>query len=122
MAEGIQDTTLFYLRHGISHQRLKALSEDKESSLVMKWQRMMEIYLSTQVYVISGLGYSGDEKGLQDYTQHLAEFIQNKCDDDDRDMFKKVGQEIWRELLIEAFNLDADNIKSISIVDARNIM
>lgn len=60
MAEGIQDTTLFYLRNGVSHQRLKDLAlDDAKLPLVQKWQKMMEIYLSTQVYVLAGLGYSG---------------------------------------------------------------
>lgn len=122
IAEGIQDGTLFYLRNGISNQRLKALPKDQESSLVMKWQRMMEIYLSTQVYVISGLGYSGDEKGLESYTTKLAGFMTDKCDDEARETFKKVGAETWRELLCTAFDLDPDEIKPVTIVDARSIM
>ncbi|CAB9515141.1 expressed unknown protein [Seminavis robusta] len=122
VAESIQDTTLFYLRHGISNQRLLSLSNDTESPLVHKWQRMMEIYLSTQVFVISGLGYPGDERGLETYTRHLAEFMQHKCDDEERDSYKKVGQETWQELLATAFDLDTDNIQTLSIVDARNIM
>ena len=122
VAEAIQDTTLFYLRNGVSNQRLLALSKDKETPLVQKWQRMMEIYLSTQVYVISGLGYSGDEKGLENYTRHLAEFMTNKCSEEEREMYKKVGNETWKELLATAFGLDLDDIKPLSIVDARNIM
>ena len=121
-AEGIQDTTLFYLRNGISQQRLSALSKDTESSLTMKWQRMMEIYLSTQVFVISGLGYSGDEQGLQMYTHHLATFMADKCDEDERETYRKVGNETWRELLATAFDLDLDNIQSVNIADARNMM
>jgi hypothetical protein len=122
MAEGIQDTTLFYLRHGISNQRLVALSQDTETPVSTKWQRMMEIYLTTQVFVISGLGYPGTEKGLEAYTLHLAEYMQNKCDDDDKEMFRKVGNETWRELLAIAFQLETSELKSLSIVDARNIM
>ena len=122
IAEGIQDTTLYYLRHGVANQRLVALSEDKQTPVAMKWQRMMEIYLSTQVFVISGLGYPGTEKGLETYTMHLAQFMQKKCDDDDKEMFRKVGNETWRELLSVAFELDTANLKSLSIVDARNIM
>jgi hypothetical protein len=122
MAEGIQDATLFYLRHGISNQRLMALAKDTESPISSKWQRMMEIYLTTQVFVISGLGYPGTEKGLEAYTLHLAQFMQSKCDDEDKEMFRKVGNETWRELLAMSFQLDIANLKSLSIVDARNIM
>ena len=121
MAESIQDTTLFYLRYGISNQRLVALSQDDVSPLVEKWQRMMEIYLSTQVFVISGLGFSGDERGLQLYTQVLAQYMQT-CDEEVKETYRKVGSETWRELLCTAFDMDVDEIKSVSIVDARNIM
>lgn len=121
MAESIQDTTLFYLRHGISNQRLVALSQDQESPLVDKWQRMMEIYLSTQVFVISGLGFSGDETGLQLYTQVLSHYMQG-CNDEIKETYRKVGTETWRELLCTAFTMDLEEIKSIPIVDARNIM
>lgn len=121
-AEGIQDTTLFYLRNGVSEQRLIALSKDTESPLTMKWQRMMEIYLSTQVFVISGLGYTGDEQGLQMYTHHLATFMADKCDENERETYRKVGNETWRELLATAFDLDLDNIQPMNIADARNMM
>jgi hypothetical protein len=121
MAESIQDTTLFYLRHGISNQRLVALSKDQDSSLVEKWQRMMEIYLSTQVFVISGLGFTGDERGLQHYTQVLAQYMQT-CDEEIKDTYRRVGTETWRELLCTAFDMDVNEIQSISIVDARNLM
>lgn len=122
MADGIQDTTLFYLRNGISQQRLDMLAEDQESALVDKWQRMMEIYLSTQVFVISGLGYQGDEQGLQLYTHHLATFMADHCDDEEREMYRKVGNETWRELLATAFQLDLENIQSVTIADARDMM
>lgn len=121
MAENIQDTTLFYLRHGVSNQRLHALCKDTESPLVLKWQRMMEIYLSTQVFVISGLGYPGNEKGLEEYTRHLQQYIQS-CNDDTKEMYRKVGNETWRELLATAFDLNLEQIESLSIVEARNIM
>lgn len=82
----------------------------------------MEIYLTTQVFVISGLGYEGTENGLETYTRHLADFIQNKCDDDQKERFQKVGNKTWRQLLATAFDLDVDNMKPLLIVDARNIM
>ena len=97
------------------------LSKDTTSPLVDKWQRMMAIYLSTQVFVISGLGFSGDEQGLQLYTQVLAQYMQT-CDEEVKDTYRKVGTETWRELLCTAFNMDVSEIESISVVDARNIM
>lgn len=54
MAEGIQDATQFYVRHGISNQRLRAMAKDDQMPVVVKWQKMMEVFLTTQVHVIAG--------------------------------------------------------------------
>ena len=121
MAEGISDTTQFYVRHGVSKQRLQALSREEEMPAVTKWQKMMEIFLTTQVHVISGLGYSSDEKGLTQYAQDLAQCLQ-ETDDDMRDLFTEIRRDTWRELVAAAFDLQPDEMKALSIVDARNLM
>jgi hypothetical protein len=54
MAEGIADATQFYVRHGISNQRLRAMAKDDAMPVVVKWQKMMEVFLTTQVHVIAG--------------------------------------------------------------------
>lgn len=71
--------------------------------------------------MISGLGFSGDEQGLQLYTQVLAQYMQT-CDEEVKQSYRKVGTETWRELLCTAFDMDVNDIQDISIVDARNIM
>jgi hypothetical protein len=71
MAEGIADATHFYIQHGLSHRRLQKLAENKEIPVVSKWQKMMEIFLTTQVHVIAGLGYGASEHGLTQYVMKM---------------------------------------------------
>ena len=121
MAEGISNATQFYLRYGVSKQRLDALSRDTELSAVQKWQNMMEIFLTTQVHVIAGLGYESDERGLTKYAQDLSAYLQ-EADDDIRDLFTEIRRDTWRELVSAAFDLQPDDLRSVSIVEARNLM
>lgn len=48
MAIGIQDANQLFLKHGIGKQRLELLATDTDMPLVIKWQRMMQIYLGMQ--------------------------------------------------------------------------
>jgi hypothetical protein len=48
MAIGIQDANHLFLCHGVGNQRLELLAEDPNMPLVIKWQRMMQIYLGMQ--------------------------------------------------------------------------
>jgi hypothetical protein len=120
MAEGIVDATHFYIRHGISGQRLKILA-DLDLPVVVKWQKMMEIYLTTQVHVTAGLGYSPDDEGLNLYARHLAVCIQTS-DSTMKELFTEVRRDTWREVVGTTFHLDAKDIPVLSIVDARNLM
>jgi hypothetical protein len=121
MAEGIAETTKFYVRHGMPRQRLLALAADTETPVVQKWQRMMEIFLTTQVHVISGMGYSPDEQGLGQYAQALSRCIQDS-DDTMQELFQELRRDTWRELVATAFDLKVQDIPVLTIVDARNIM
>lgn len=49
MASGILDTTDFYCRHGISKQRFDQLAAAPQLPIIYKWQKMMEIYMTTQL-------------------------------------------------------------------------
>lgn len=121
MAEGIADATQFYVRHGVAKQRLESLSKQTDLPAVVKWQKMMEVFLTTQVHVIAGLGYSTDEQGLTKYAQDLAQCLQ-EADDTMRDLLTELRRDTWRELVSTAFELQLDQMKSLSIVDARNLM
>lgn len=129
MAKGIQTANHLILKHGVGRQRLELLSKESDSSmpLVIKWQRMMEIYLGAQLHVVASLGYQTDEQGIMMYTQQLAQFVGTKCDPSTQDEFRTKGRETWREMLIISFDLDKDMIaekygNELSIVDARNIV
>jgi hypothetical protein len=121
LAEGIANTTQFYIRHGISNQQLQKLATDPDMVAVAKWQKMMEIYLMTQVHVIASVGYPGDEQGLAQYAQDLATCIQS-CDETMRELFIEVRRDTWRELVATAFALDTTDIPTLDIVEARNLM
>ncbi len=125
MAEGIQNANHLILKYGVGGQRLKLLSHDETMPLVVKWQRMMEIYLGAQLHVIAALGYETNEHGIMMYTQQLGQFISGKCSPAQQDAFRAVGRETWRHMLVTAFDLDKTMIEErygeeMSIVDARN--
>jgi hypothetical protein len=121
VAEGIADATQFYVRHGVSRQRLQALAQESEVPAVVKWQKMMEVFLTTQVHVIAGLGYGADEQGLTQYAHDLAACLQ-ETDDTMRDVLSEIRRDTWRELVSTAFDLNVAELKTLSIVDARNLM
>lgn len=121
MAEGIASATQFYVRHGVAHQRLTKISQDDEMPAVIKWQKMMEVFLTTQVHVIVGLGYGANEQGLGQYAKDLAGVIES-ADDTMRELFSDVRRDTWRDLVSTCFKIDKDDIPTLSIVDARNLM
>lgn len=118
---GIQDATKLYIRNGIGNQRLLEVSKDTDSTLVTRWQKMMEAFLGTQVHILAGLGYSPDEKGLAFYNQQLAHFVQS-CSPEVQEQFRIKGRDTWRLVLSTAFDMDVDSFQELSIVEARNIM
>jgi hypothetical protein len=126
MAKGIQTANHLILKYGVGRQRLKLLSKDNDMPLVIKWQRMMEVYLGAQLHVVAALGYSTDESGIMMYTQQLGQFVGTKCTQDQQEEFRTVGRETWREMLTVAFDLDEELCEKygneLSIVDARNIV
>lgn len=123
MAEGILDLTQFYIRFGISNQRLHALAlEPSSMPVVERWQSMMEIYVATQLHVIAGLGYPPNEQGLTMFAQHLTMFIQQEADETMRELHTELRRDTWREIVATVFQLDVKDIPILSIVDARNLM
>lgn len=120
MAEGISDATQFYVKHGISNQRLIALREENVP-VVLRWQKMMEIFLATQVHVIAGLGYTPDEKGLTKYANDLAQCLQT-IDPTLQELFAEARRDTWRNLVATAFGLKPEDIPRLEIVQAREVM
>lgn len=120
MAEGIAETTHFYLRCGLSHRRLQALS-GQDMPVVEKWQKMMEIFLTTQVHVIAGMGYASNEEGLTQYAHDLASCLESS-DETMRALLVDTRRDTWRSLVATCFGINPDEIPVIEIVEARNLM
>jgi hypothetical protein len=120
MAQGIADITHFYVQHGLSNRRLKALAK-KDVSVVEKWQKMMEIFLTTQVHVIAGMGYGASEQGLTQYAKDLASCL-SSVDIEASEELRDIRRDTWRTLVATSFDLELEEIPTLSIVDARNLM
>jgi hypothetical protein len=121
MARGVQSSTSLFIKHGIGRQRLREIAADKESPLVTKWQRCMEAFLGTQLHVLAGLGYSPDEKGINEYNQQLA-FLMQDLTPDAQEEIRVQGRDLWRSVLSTAFGVNMKETEELSIVDARNMM
>lgn len=126
MAMGIQKAMQLFVRYGIGASRLKEIGNDKNKSpetLVNRWQKMMEIFVSVQIHVLTGLGYSPDQNGITLYNQHMLNLRQT-MDPTDEEKLRLLSRDIWRETLTFAFNIPIESIENnqLSIVDARNIM
>jgi hypothetical protein len=127
IAYGIQNTNELFIRHGIARRKLEDLAKHAGNvdTLVERWQKMMEAFLSTQVHVLAGLGYHPSEVGLETYNRQLATFMHNADPDTTEDLRLK-SRDLWRQVLATAFDIPLEDTiqKSdmLSIVDARNIM
>lgn len=127
IAYGIQNTNELFIRHGIARRKLEDLAKDAGNvdTLVERWQKMMEAFLSTQVHVLAGLGYHPSEVGLETYNYQLAMFMHNADPDTTEDLRIK-SRDLWRQVLATAFNIPLEDTirksEMLSIVDARNIM
>jgi hypothetical protein len=121
VAEGILDLTRFYCRFGISAQRFQALAKEPDLPLIERWQLMMEIYVTTQIHVIAGLGYDSNAEGLNVYALHLAQCLQN-VDPTMQQLFTELRRDTWRDIVGTVFKIDPKDIPVISIVDARALM
>ena len=107
LAKGITDTTRFYVSRGIASQQLASIksieadpaSADKVASrLVLKWQKMMEAHFTTQVTVLSALGYPQSEQGLQIYNSQLQQLMQN-ASPESQEALRVGSRDLWRTSL-----------------------
>jgi hypothetical protein len=122
MACKIADTTKFFIQHGISGRRLKNLAKAKDKPILERWQIMMQIFLSTQLHVLTGMGYPASDEGLAKYSVDLMNCIQTTTDETMQELLNDSRRETWRDIVSIAFNVTHDEIPTISIVEARSIM
>jgi hypothetical protein len=121
IAEGILDLTQFYCRYGISGQQLRYLASVPNLTTIERWQQMMEVFVTTQIHVIAGLGYESNPEGLNVYALHLAKVIE-KTDDTMKELFAEIRRDTWRGVVGTVFQIDPKDIPVLPIEEARALM
>jgi hypothetical protein len=121
IAEGILDLTQFYCRFGISGQQFRHLASIPNLAVIDRWQQMMEIYVTTQMHVIAGIGYEANAEGLNAYAQNLSEVIKN-TDETMKELFSELRRDTWREIVGTVFLINPKDIPVIKIEEARELM
>ena len=127
---GVQNATLLLIQHGLGKRQLLEVAKGArgpQSTLVTRWQKMMQGYLGSQVHILAGLGYSPDENGVALYQYQYNEFM-STADPDTQERLRKLGRDVWRRVLSISFDVPIEQMmkgylsQEMSIVDARNIM
>lgn len=127
---GVQNATLLLIQHGLGKRQLLEVAKGArgpQSTLVTRWQKMMQGYLGSQVHILAGLGYSPDENGVALYQYQYNEFM-STADPDTQERLRKLGRDVWRRVLSISFDVPIEQMmkgylsQEMSTVDARNIM
>jgi hypothetical protein len=72
------ETISTYLEFSRASEMLKEIRLSQSSqSLALRWQRMFDIYLTTQLHVIHPFGYAADQSGIQAFTMNVAQVQQS---------------------------------------------
>ena len=121
IAEGILDLTQFYVRYGITGQQLRYLASVPNLSTLERWQQMMEVYVTTQVHVIAGLGYESNTEGLEVFAVHLTKVI-HEADDTMKELFAEIRRDTWRGVVGTVFQIEPKDMPVLSVEDARELM
>jgi hypothetical protein len=121
IAEGILDLTQFYCQYGISGQQFRYLASVPNLSTIERWQQMMEVYVTTQIHVVAGLGYESNAEGLNAYALHLAQVIE-KTDDTMKELFAEIRRDTWRGVVGTVFQIKPKDIPILPIEQARELM
>jgi hypothetical protein len=82
---------------------------------------MMEVYVTTQMNVVAGLGYPPNGSGLNLYAQHLAQLI-HIIDPTMQELFAEIRRDTWRNIVGTVFHMDPKDIPVLSIEEARELM
>ena len=108
MAKGISNTTLFYVNQGLANQSMKQINnitgDDLAPVLVRKWQKMMEAHFTTQVTVLTALGYPASEQGLQIYNGQLQQLMASASPDDQEEL-RLGSRDLWRTTMAWSFDM-----------------
>lgn len=134
MILGVQNATLLLIRYGLGKKHLLEVAKGARgplSTLVPRWQKMMQGYLGSQVHILAGLGYPPDEHGVSLYQYQFNEYVSTAAPET-QERLRKLGRDVWRQVLSIAFDIPQEQMmrkgaatdaqEELSIVDARNIM
>jgi len=106
-AIGTAETVLLYMETGTPGKELDALLTDKSKSVGERHREMMLVFIKTQLHVIVPFGFSGDERGIQDFQGALMNLMQtvdlNGLDVQD---LQKASEETMQVMLKRAFGIE----------------
>ena len=115
-ALNIAETINMYLEESNASLRLEEIRLNSESKpLAERWQGMLDVFFAVSLHVIVPFGFSGDQMGLQMYTQQVGQVIQtlqsSANDSDQKDLveFKQLSDESWKQLLLTGFGIELDS-------------
>ena len=102
-----------YLEESNAALRLEEIRLNSPEDLYPKDGKVCLTYFGVSLHVIVPFGFSGDQSGLQNYTQvgQVLQGLQSSTNDSDiKDLkeFKELSDESWKHLLISAFGINLD--------------
>ena len=117
------ETVSTYLELSRASDMLKEIQMSSSSqSLAIRWQRMFDIYLTTQLHVIHPYGYAADQHGLQAFNMNVAQVMQSSGPESEMGKeLLEAQKENWDLLLYRAFGVDAEATTVIDIETCRSI-
>ena len=112
----------------MSNSILKSISKDASpsgeintSTLVPRWQKMMESFFGCQVHVLAGVGYHPSEKGIQEYNMQLAQLM-GEANPREQEELRVLSRDVWRKSLATAFNVGWEgDEKELDLIFAREV-
>ena len=119
------ETISTYLEFSRASEMLREIQLSKDSqSLALRWQRMFDVYLTTQLHVIHPFGYAADQSGIQAFTMNVAQVQQSLGSETGagKDLMD-AQKDNWEVLIERAFGVrtDDDSTEAISLETCRSI-
>lgn len=134
ICKSINSSVRLFVEHGLPGSSLRSLAASRcnssvlspsdVSSLVKRWQKMMEAFFGAQVHVLAGLGFAQNEQGLQQYNAALGRAMQ-RCGPEEQEELRIMSRDLWRKTLRTAFALEDDKDSKgerLDVAKARQMM
>jgi hypothetical protein len=118
------ETVSTYLELSRASDMLKEIQlSSKSQTLGTRWQRMFDVYLTTQLHVIHPYGYNADQTGLQAFNMNVGQVMQaSGSGSSEGKELMEAQKENWDILLNRAFGINADDTSNqVSLDTCRSI-